>query len=108
RVGIGQEVLPQGAAGSQIMGGQEAPHVGRREQPHATETYFGDPLSDHHSMRTCNTPWPGDSAIARNTLRSRSMMRPPTNGPRAATVQLVDAPVFRLMTLTTVPLGSFR
>ena len=33
-VGVGQEVLAESAAGAEVMGGEKAPHVRRREQPH--------------------------------------------------------------------------
>ena len=59
----------------------------------------------YHSMRTGITPWER-GAIRANVSSDISMMRPLANGPRSLIVQVVLAPEFVLMILTTVPNGN--
>lgn len=58
-------------------------------------------------MRTSMTPVDG-SASCEKVCPDRSMMRPGTVGPRSSTVQVVERPLDRSVTLTAVPKAMCR
>ena len=91
RVGVSDEVLPEGPAGVQSV---------RRQQLGDGGTGMG-----HQEIVTSTTPWLR-SAICEKPSGDRSTTRGYPAPSRSSTVQLVEAPVALFTTVSTVPKAS--